>query len=333
MRIDIGPPAPAPTDRFLLQPVTRAANGMQRVLDDPRGLAAASPLSGDAGQHQHRHRRVAALRVVSPSADPDLNADITFTSDSGDYSWELRDRVTTRCSPAAPAAWSAAAPIALERLRAARSTACRAAAMSSASARPPYPAAEQRQRAGLLALRDSAFVGRVTLAGGGLGGGTTITDAYAAAHVRRRRARAERRRGRRHVQRGGGAGRQPRSSTSGRQPRRRGRAADPVPAELPGRRQDAAGGAVACSTPCSTPPEPETDHHAHHHRQRLRPLARQPAAPPAGAADSAGPADQRQARRARQRRPGRRGARRARAGQRSRAPSRASARSTPAATR
>jgi flagellar hook-associated protein 1 len=45
MRIDIGPPAPAANDRFLLQPVTRAADSMQRVLDDVRGLAAASPLS------------------------------------------------------------------------------------------------------------------------------------------------------------------------------------------------------------------------------------------------------------------------------------------------
>jgi len=33
-----------PGDRFLLQPVSRAANGMRRLLDDPRDIAAASPL-------------------------------------------------------------------------------------------------------------------------------------------------------------------------------------------------------------------------------------------------------------------------------------------------
>ena len=57
LRIDIGPGLPAATDRFLLQPVSRAANGMQRVLDDVRGLAAASPLSAGRGRHQHRHRQ------------------------------------------------------------------------------------------------------------------------------------------------------------------------------------------------------------------------------------------------------------------------------------
>lgn len=40
-RIDIGPPAPAAGDSFLLQPVTRAASGMRTLVTDPRGLAAA----------------------------------------------------------------------------------------------------------------------------------------------------------------------------------------------------------------------------------------------------------------------------------------------------
>ena len=70
LRIDIGPPAPAATDRYLLQPVTRAANGMQRVLDDVRGLAAASPLSASTPAANTGTGSVAALRVVSPAADP-----------------------------------------------------------------------------------------------------------------------------------------------------------------------------------------------------------------------------------------------------------------------
>ena len=44
MRIDFTAAPPQAGDRFLLQPVSRAANGMARLLDDPRGLAAASPL-------------------------------------------------------------------------------------------------------------------------------------------------------------------------------------------------------------------------------------------------------------------------------------------------
>ena len=34
LRIDVGPTLPSAGDRYLLQPVTRGANGMQRVLDD-----------------------------------------------------------------------------------------------------------------------------------------------------------------------------------------------------------------------------------------------------------------------------------------------------------
>ena len=42
LRIDVGPGLPQPGDRFLLQPVTRAANGMALALADPRGIAAAA---------------------------------------------------------------------------------------------------------------------------------------------------------------------------------------------------------------------------------------------------------------------------------------------------
>ena len=73
LRIDIGPGLPAATDRYLLQPVTRAANGMQRVLDDMRGLAAASPLSASTPATNAGTGSVAALRVVSPGADPDAD--------------------------------------------------------------------------------------------------------------------------------------------------------------------------------------------------------------------------------------------------------------------
>ena len=43
-RVDVGTPAPDISDRFLLQAVSRGANGMRLLLDDPRDVAAASPL-------------------------------------------------------------------------------------------------------------------------------------------------------------------------------------------------------------------------------------------------------------------------------------------------
>jgi flagellar hook-associated protein 1 len=66
MQIDFSANPPQSGDRFLLQPVSRAANGMARLLDDPRDLAAASPLAGATSR-------------------------ITFTSNQGDYTWEVFD--------------------------------------------------------------------------------------------------------------------------------------------------------------------------------------------------------------------------------------------------
>lgn len=180
MRIDLGPPTPSATDRFLLQPMTRAANSMQRVLDDVRGLAAASPLSAAAAGTNTGTGSLAALRVTSPGADPNLNAGITFTSDSGDYAWELRDRVTNALHSSGTGVWNASAPIALNGFELALNGAPRSGDVFSVE-KTAYPAPNNGNALAFTALRDSAFVGRVSLSGGGIGGGTTITDAYAAA--------------------------------------------------------------------------------------------------------------------------------------------------------
>ena len=44
-RIDIAAPAPAARDRFLLQPVSPATRSIARALDDPKGIAAAAPVT------------------------------------------------------------------------------------------------------------------------------------------------------------------------------------------------------------------------------------------------------------------------------------------------
>jgi flagellar hook-associated protein 1 FlgK len=44
-RIDIAAPAPAARDRFLLQPVSASTRTITRALDDPKGVAAASPVA------------------------------------------------------------------------------------------------------------------------------------------------------------------------------------------------------------------------------------------------------------------------------------------------
>ena len=94
--------------------VAGGAHGMARALDDPNGIAAASPVHGDARRRQHRHRdgRLARRRV-SPSINPNLTATITFTDDSrrlqlqpGRYDRRVADRHRHRH-------WAAGQPIAL----------------------------------------------------------------------------------------------------------------------------------------------------------------------------------------------------------------------------
>jgi flagellar hook-associated protein 1 FlgK len=178
LRIDIGPPAPAATDRFLLQPVTRAANGMQRVLDDVRGLAAALPVSATTSSANTGTASVAALRAVSPSLNANLNAAITFTTDNGDYAWELRDRVTNALVSGGVGVWSAGSPLALNGFELELNGVPKTGDSFSVG-KTPYPASNNGNALAFVALRDAALVGRAVQAGGALGGGASITDAYA----------------------------------------------------------------------------------------------------------------------------------------------------------
>lgn len=180
MRIDVGPPAPAAGDRFLLQPVTRAANGMQRVLDDVAGIAAASPLSAGVAAANTGTGSVAALNVISSSANAQWNATITFTDNNGGYGWELRDRTTNALQSSGSGTWSAGTPIALNGFELELAGVPRSGDVFTVG-KTLYPASNNGNALAFTALRDAPMVGRMPLSGGGIGGGRTITDAYASA--------------------------------------------------------------------------------------------------------------------------------------------------------
>lgn len=84
-------------DRFLLQPVTQAAIGMQRLLSDPLDVAAASPLVASTSSSNTGTVAVQALRMVRTATDVNATASITFGTASAtvpggrDYSWTLTD--------------------------------------------------------------------------------------------------------------------------------------------------------------------------------------------------------------------------------------------------
>ena len=60
-------------------------------LDDPKGIAAASPVAATTGVGNTGTAAIASLAAVSPSINTDLVATITFTDDLGNYSYSLVD--------------------------------------------------------------------------------------------------------------------------------------------------------------------------------------------------------------------------------------------------
>jgi len=179
-RIDLGTPAPAATDRFLLQPVTRAAGSMARVLSDPRGLAAASPVTASGAGGNTGSATVASLDVVSPTVDPSQTATITFTSGSGAYNWELRDQATNALLSSGSGTWSAGLPIALNGFEL-NLAGVPASGDVFTVAQTAFPASNNGNALALANLRDAMLVGRVGNGSGGLTGGMNITDTWAAA--------------------------------------------------------------------------------------------------------------------------------------------------------
>ena len=179
-QINLGTPPPAATDRFLLQPVTYAANSMARALDDPRGIAAASPVTATAGTANTGTGAIASLTVVSPSVDPTQTATITFTSGTGAYNWELRDGTTNALLSSGTGTWTAGQPIALNGFEL-KLSGVPASGDTFSVAQTTYPSTNNGNALAMVALRDSVLVGRVPNGGGGLAGGSSFTDAWAQA--------------------------------------------------------------------------------------------------------------------------------------------------------
>ena len=103
--------APQPGDHFLLQPVARAANGMSKLLNDPRDLAAASPLVASSSPANVGTASTASLQITAaPLPVPGATAQITFTTDTGDYTWQLLD-ASAAVLASGVGTWQAGQPI------------------------------------------------------------------------------------------------------------------------------------------------------------------------------------------------------------------------------
>ncbi len=92
MEISFGSPPPQGGDRYRLQPVTRAANDFAALLNDPLDIAAAAPLMASVASGNTGTAAVSGFAMqAAATAVTEATTTISFTNDSGDYDWELRD--------------------------------------------------------------------------------------------------------------------------------------------------------------------------------------------------------------------------------------------------
>lgn len=167
-------------DRFLLQATGPAAGDMRAVMTDPRGLAAASAVTGSFAVTNTGTASAASLGLVDPTAyDATLTARLTFTSDTGDYSYDMVDASDAVVS-SGTGTWTAGTPIELNGFSLQLNGVPRTGDVIDV-APTTSPASNNGNAVAFVALGGSPFVGAQTLADGTLVPGLSITDAYASA--------------------------------------------------------------------------------------------------------------------------------------------------------
>lgn len=180
----------ADTDKFLLQPVATAASSLQRVLDDPTGIAAASPIVATPAAANTGTATVGSLALgTAPSgAFSEVNVYFNGTSGSGVTYAIYASSVTLPPSgsdvPLATGTWGAGQPLTFNdgaNQWQLTLNGVPAAGDSIKVAPNDYWTTNNGNAAAMLALRDEGFVGRQDLGGGSIAPGQTVTGAYAEA--------------------------------------------------------------------------------------------------------------------------------------------------------
>ena len=179
-RIDIAAPAPAARDRFLLQPVSNSTRSISRALDDPKGIAAASPVAATFAPANTGTAALGSLAATSTSLDPNLTATITFTDNVGGYSYSLVDTTGVAATVNGVGSFVAGQPISLNGF-ALNLTGVPKQNDVVTVAKTAYPASDNGNANALLALRDAGIVGQRSAAGVVTTSGINVIDAYASA--------------------------------------------------------------------------------------------------------------------------------------------------------
>jgi flagellar hook-associated protein 1 FlgK len=166
-------------DRTLLQPVGNAAKDMRAVLSDPNGIAAASPVTATFTATNKGTATLGSLAAVSTALDRTLTANVSFTSDTGDYSWELLDSTGAQVSTGT-GTWTAGSPIALNGFELKLNGVPKSG--DTLSVKPTTSTEANNGNAlAFVGIGTKNIVGGSTAANGSVTPGKTITDAYASA--------------------------------------------------------------------------------------------------------------------------------------------------------
>ncbi len=186
-------------DRFTFQPVGVAANGMQRVLTNPKGIAAASPVSATVDNANRGTAAVSSLQATTGTPNPVLSATQSITlrfTTATDYDVELVDSTTTpsTSSVIGVGVWTPGQPIRLSDTapydgwemqltgvpRGPETVNGQLLPGDAISVRmTAFPESNNNNALVMVGLSTQRMVGQQTLPDGTVIPGTNITDAYA----------------------------------------------------------------------------------------------------------------------------------------------------------
>lgn len=191
--------APAPGDRFLLQPVASASAGMSRALNNPKGIAAASPVTATVDGANRGTASVASIRATTTTPNPALTAtqsmSLRFTS-ATDFDIELVDNSSVPPSSAVigTGTWTPGQPIRLSDSAGLDGWELNLTGVprgpETVNGQPvqgdaisiqntPFPESNNNNALALVELATRRLVGQQTLADGTVIPGVNVTDAYA----------------------------------------------------------------------------------------------------------------------------------------------------------
>jgi flagellar hook-associated protein 1 len=187
LRFDLPGPAPGAGDRFSLRPVTTAARDLVLALRDPKGIAAAAPVTATVGAANTGTAGVGGLRASAydDSIALPYGASITFTDNAGAYDWQLLDD-TGAVVAGGSGTWRPGQPIRSADWGVAGryqwDLTLTGAPRNGDTLRvdpTAYPGPNNLNAQALLGLRDERLLGEQVLAGGAVQPGVSVTDAWA----------------------------------------------------------------------------------------------------------------------------------------------------------